>query len=93
MQILNNLIIIVLQKNEVQQNLSNCTPENIRDSAFGISKNAATIRRKRPTQLLDDGTLNIPRRSSYDRRLETLTAATIFLSDKDYIFCLRCYRL
>ena len=47
-----------------------------RSSAFVISKNTSTARKKNPSELSDGGKLNLPRRSAQRRQLETLIAAT-----------------
>ena len=52
------------------------TPVQPRSSAFQISKNASTSRKKDPSELSDDGKLKLPRRSAQRRQLETLMAAT-----------------
>ena len=52
------------------------TPEvQPRSSAFEISKNTSTRRKKDPSQLSNECQLNFPRRSAHRRQLETLKAA------------------
>ena len=45
-------------------------------SAFEISKNASTRRKRDPSELCNEGKLNLPRRSGQRRQLENLIAAT-----------------
>lgn len=52
------------------------TPVRPRSSAFEISKRTSAIRKMDPSKLSDDGKLQLPRRSSQRRQLETLIAAT-----------------
>ena len=52
------------------------TPIQPRSSAFVVSTNTSTRRKKDPSELSDDGKLKLPRRSAQRRQLETLMAAT-----------------
>ena len=52
------------------------TPIQPRSSAFLVSTNTSTRRKKDPSELSDDGKLKLPRHSAQRRQLETLMAAT-----------------
>lgn len=52
------------------------TPVQPCSSAFVISKNTSTVRKKNPSELSNDGKLNLPQQSAQQRQLETLIAAT-----------------
>ncbi|PFX23508.1 hypothetical protein AWC38_SpisGene11947 [Stylophora pistillata] len=52
------------------------TTVEARPSAFEISKNASTRRKRDPSELCNEGKLNLPRRSGQRRQLENLIAAT-----------------
>jgi len=47
-----------------------------RSLAFVVAKNTSTARKTSPTQLSDEGKLNLPKRSANRRQLETLVAAS-----------------
>lgn len=51
-------------------------PTQNRATAFQISQNTSTSRKKNPTELTVEGKLNLPRRSAHRRQLETLVAAS-----------------
>ena len=46
-----------------------------RKSTFQVTQNTSTLRKTSPTQLREEGVLDLPRRSANRRQLETLTAA------------------
>lgn len=46
-----------------------------RKSTFQITQNTSTLRKTSPTQLSNEGVLDLPRRSDHRRQLETLIAA------------------
>jgi len=46
-----------------------------RKSTFQVTKNASTLRKRSPTQLTNEGGLNLPRRSANRRQLETFIAS------------------
>ena len=64
------------EKSEKVQECMNQLEITPRSSAFVISKNTSTARKKNPSELSDGGKLNLPRRSAQRRQLETLIAAT-----------------
>ena len=69
----------LLEKGEKVQECMNeleITPIQPRSSAFVVSTNTSTRRKKDPSELSDDGKLKLPRRSTQRRQLETLMAAT-----------------
>ena len=60
---------------ECINSLDTTLPVQPRLSDFEISKNTYTIRKKDPSELSNEGKLNLPRRSAQRRQLETLQAA------------------
>ena len=60
---------------ECIDSLDTTLPVQPRLSAFEISKNTSTRRKKDPSELSNEGKLNLPRRSAQRRQLETLQAA------------------
>ena len=46
-----------------------------RKSTFQVTQNTSTLRKSSPTQLTDEGVLDLPRRSAQRRQLETLIGA------------------
>ena len=60
---------------ECINSLDTTLPVQPRLSAFEISKNTSTRRKKDPSELSNEGKLNLPRRSAQRRQLETLQAA------------------
>ena len=46
-----------------------------RKSTFQVTQNTSTLRKSSPTQLTDEGALDLPRRSAHRRQLETLIVA------------------
>ena len=59
---------------ECINSLDTTLPVQPRLSAFEISKNTSTRRKKDPSELSNEGKLNLPRRSAQRRQLETLQA-------------------
>lgn len=53
-----------------------CTPQAKRPLAFSVTQNAASSRKRSPTQIDNEGKGNLPRRSLYNGNLETLQAAS-----------------
>ena len=51
-------------------------PTQSRATAFQISQNTSTSRKKSPTKLSAESELNLPKRSAHRRQLETLIAAS-----------------
>ena len=71
------LYVYALQKKKLEDTFGEFPAALCRRSlTFEVTKNTSTARKTSPTQLSDEGKLNLPKRSANRRQLETLVAAS-----------------